>query len=175
MIPNPFIADLHIHSKYSRATARNLDLEHLYIWAQLKGITVVGTGDFTHPEWFSQLTDLLVPAEPGLYRLKPDVASCCDESVPPSCRAPVRFMLSSEISSIYKKKGATRKNHNLVFFRSWTVFADLMGDWKQLETFRPTEDLFSVWMHAICLKSYWKPPMMRFWFRPIFGHPGFQC
>jgi uncharacterized protein (TIGR00375 family) len=116
MIPNPFIADLHIHSKYSRATARNLDLEHLYIWAQLKGITVVGTGDFTHPEWFSQLTDMLVPAEPGLYRLKPDVASCCDESVPPSCRAPVRFMLSSEISSIYKKKGATRKNHNLVFF-----------------------------------------------------------
>ncbi len=116
MIPNPFIADLHIHSKYSRATARNLDLEHIYIWAQLKGITVVGTGDFTHPEWFSQLTDMLVPAEAGLYRLRPDIASCCDESVPPSCRAPVRFMLSSEISSIYKKKGATRKNHNLVFF-----------------------------------------------------------
>jgi uncharacterized protein (TIGR00375 family) len=116
MIPNPFIADLHIHSKYSRATARNLDLEHIYIWAQLKGITVVATGDFTHPEWFSQLTELLVPAEAGLYRLRPDIASCCDESVPPSCRASVRFMLSSEISSIYKKKGATRKNHNLVFF-----------------------------------------------------------
>jgi DNA helicase-2/ATP-dependent DNA helicase PcrA len=54
MIPDPFIADLHIHSKFSRATARNLDLEHIYRWAQLKGISVVGTGDFTHPEWFSK-------------------------------------------------------------------------------------------------------------------------
>jgi ATP-dependent DNA helicase UvrD/PcrA len=111
-----FIADFHIHSKFSRATARNLDFEHIYIWAQLKGIAVVGTGDFTHPEWFSQISEMLVPAEPGLYRLRSDIARCCDESVPPSCRAPVRFMLSCEISNIYKKKGATRKNHNLVFF-----------------------------------------------------------
>jgi DNA helicase-2/ATP-dependent DNA helicase PcrA len=116
MIPDPFIADLHIHSKFSRATARNLDLEHIYRWAQLKGISVVGTGDFTHPEWFSQITEKLVPAEPGLYRLRPDIARCCDESVPLSCRAPVRFMLSCEISNIYKKKGLTRKNHNLIFF-----------------------------------------------------------
>jgi DNA helicase-2/ATP-dependent DNA helicase PcrA len=59
---------------------------------------------------------MLVPAEPGLYRLRSDIARCCDESVPPTCRAPVRFMLSCEISNIYKKKGHTRKNHNLVFF-----------------------------------------------------------
>ena len=58
----------------------------------------------------------LEPAEPGLYRLKADIARCCDEFVPASCRAPVRFMLSCEISNIYKKKGRTRKNHNLVFF-----------------------------------------------------------
>lgn len=116
MIPDPFIADLHIHSKFSRATARNLDLEHIYIWAQLKGITVVGTGDFTHPEWFSQIKEKLEPAEPGLYRLRVDIASCCDEAVPSSCRAPVRFLLSCEISNIYKKNGRTRKNHNLVFF-----------------------------------------------------------
>ena len=116
MNPGPFIADLHIHSKFSRATARNLDIENIYIWAQKKGITVVGTGDFTHPEWFSQLAEKLEPAEPGLYRLKSDIASCCDEAVPSSCRAPVRFMLSCEISNIYKKWGRTRKNHNLVFF-----------------------------------------------------------
>jgi uncharacterized protein (TIGR00375 family) len=116
MIPNPFIADLHIHSKYSRATARNLDLENIHIWAQLKGITVVGTGDLTHPEWFSQMMEKLEPAEPGLYRLRPDIAFSCDEVVPSSCKAPVRFMLSGEISNIYKKKGCTRKNHNLVFF-----------------------------------------------------------
>jgi DNA helicase-2/ATP-dependent DNA helicase PcrA len=116
MIPKPFIADLHVHSKFSRATARDLDLEHIYTWAQLKGITVVGTGDFTHPAWHCELMDKLEPAEPGLYRLKPEIARCCDEAVPYSCRAPVRFMLSCEISNIYKKDGGTRKNHNLVFF-----------------------------------------------------------
>jgi DNA helicase-2/ATP-dependent DNA helicase PcrA len=72
---DPFIADLHIHSKFSRATARNLDIENIYIWAQLKGITVVGTGDFTHPEWFSEMVEKLEPAEPGLYRLKADIAA----------------------------------------------------------------------------------------------------
>jgi DNA helicase-2/ATP-dependent DNA helicase PcrA len=113
---DPFIADFHIHSKFSRATARNLDFENIYIWAQLKGIAVVGTGDFTHPEWILEIAKKLEPAEPGLYRLKPEIARCCDEFVPASCRAPVRFMLSCEISNIYKKKGRTRKNHNLVFF-----------------------------------------------------------
>ncbi len=116
MVTKPFIADLHIHSKYSRATARNLDLENIYIWAQRKGITVVGTGDFTHPEWFDQLKEKLEPAEPGLYRLKPDIASRCDEEVQTSCRGIVRFMLTCEISNIYKREGHTRKNHNLVFF-----------------------------------------------------------
>ncbi|MDL2268659.1 UvrD-helicase domain-containing protein [Desulfosarcina sp. OttesenSCG-928-A07] len=113
---NRFIADLHIHSKYSRATAKNLDLEHLYIWAQCKGIAVVGTGDFTHPAWFSEILEKLEPAEPGLYRLKPDIEKTLDDTVPASCRAPVRFMLSCEISNIYKKNDKTRKNHNLVFF-----------------------------------------------------------
>ena len=65
-----FIADLHIHSRFSRATSKNLDLEHLYVSAQLKGITVVATGDITHPEWFKEISEKLEPAEPGLYRLK---------------------------------------------------------------------------------------------------------
>ena len=116
MISDAFIADLHIHSKYSRATSRNLDIEHIYIWAQIKGITVVGTGDFTHPEWFGQIVEKLEPAEPGLLRLKKEIARVCDQQVPPACRATVRFLLSSEISNIYKKKDRTRKNHNLVFF-----------------------------------------------------------
>ncbi|BBO83992.1 DNA helicase [Desulfosarcina ovata subsp. sediminis] len=116
MNSNTFIADLHIHSKFSRATAKDLDLENIYIWAQLKGITVVGTGDFTHPDWFAQIIDKLEPAEPGLYRLRSDIEKSCDPQVPVSCRAPVRFMLSCEISNIYKKQDRTRKNHNLVFF-----------------------------------------------------------
>jgi PHP family Zn ribbon phosphoesterase len=111
-----FIADLHIHSKYSRATAKNLDLENLYVSAQLKGITVLGTGDFTHPEWFSEIGEKLIPAEPGLFKLRDDLAKECDKKIPDSCKAPVRFILESEISNIYKKNGKTRKNHNLVFF-----------------------------------------------------------
>ncbi len=110
-----FIADFHVHSKFSRATAKNLDLENIYIAAQLKGITVVGTGDFTHPGWFSEIKDKLVPAEAGLFKLRKDISETCDQRVPLSCRGKVRFILVTEISNIYKKDGKTRKNHNLVF------------------------------------------------------------
>jgi DNA helicase-2/ATP-dependent DNA helicase PcrA len=110
-----FIVDLHIHSYLSRATAKNLNLEHLSLWAQLKGIRILGTGDFTHPQWFSELKDRLQEAEPGLFLLRPEFSATTDPHVPPSCRAPVRFMLSAEISCIYKKNGVTRKNHNVVF------------------------------------------------------------
>ena len=113
-----FIADLHVHSHFSRATAKNLDLEHLHMAAQLKGLTVVGTGDATHPEWFEAITTKLVPAEAGLFRLRDDLAADCDREVPAACRGAVRFILVSEISNIYKKDGRTRKNHNLVFLPS---------------------------------------------------------
>ena len=116
-----FIADLHIHSKYSRATAKNLDLENIWIAAQLKGITVVGTGDFTHPAWFSEIKAKLEPAEPGLFKLKEEIAHNLKSRVPLSCRGIVRFLLVSEISNIYKKNGKTRKNHNLVFSPSLEV------------------------------------------------------
>jgi len=109
-----FIADFHVHSKFSRATAKNMDLENIYISAQFKGITVVGTGDFTHPEWFSEIKEKLQPAEEGLFKLKDELSQKCDEKVPLSCRNKVRFILTSEISNIYKKKGKIRKNHNLV-------------------------------------------------------------
>jgi len=110
-----FIADLHIHSRFSRATAKNLDFENLYVAAQQKGITVLGTGDFTHPGWFSEINEKLVPAEAGLFKLREEIARQCDKNIPPTCRGPVRFMLVSEISNIYKKNDRTRKNHNLVF------------------------------------------------------------
>ena len=110
-----FIADFHVHSRFSRATAKNLDFENLYIAAQLKGITVIGTGDFTHPGWFAEIKEKLVPAEPGLFKLRGDISKICDQQVPQSCRGKVRFLLVSEISNIYKKNNKTRKNHNLVF------------------------------------------------------------
>lgn len=109
------IADLHIHSHLSRATSKDLDLEHLHGVAQTKGITIVGTGDFTHPAWLAELKEKLVPAEPGLYRLKDEIARPVNEGVPAACRREVRFLLSVEISSIYKRDGKTRKVHNLVY------------------------------------------------------------
>lgn len=111
-----FIADLHIHSKYSRATAKNLDLENLYYYAQIKGVTLVGTGDFTHPAWIEEIESKLEETEPGLFSLKKEIAEDIDKTIPKSCRNPVRFILQTEISSIYKKEGQVRKNHNLIYF-----------------------------------------------------------
>ena len=65
-----FIADFHIHSHYSIATSKNLNPEHLDNWAKIKGVTIVGTGDFTHPGWLAELKEKLEPAEQGLYKLK---------------------------------------------------------------------------------------------------------
>ena len=113
-----FYADLHIHSKYSRATSKNCDLEHLAIWARKKGISIVGTGDFTHPVWIAELKDKLVPAEPGLFRLRPDLERAVEEQLPLACQGSqttTRFMLSVEISTIYKKGDKTRKIHHLVY------------------------------------------------------------
>lgn len=120
-----FIADLHIHSRYSRAVSRDMVPESLYRWAQFKGLAVVGTGDFTHPGWFTELQEKLEPAEPGLYRLKPDLAAPVDAEMPASCRAEVRFMLTVEISSIYKRHERTRKVHNLIFAPSFSTVANM--------------------------------------------------
>ena len=111
-----FIADLHIHSRYSRATAKTLDFEHLYHAAQIKGITVVGTGDFTYPAWIEEIETKLIETEPGLFSLKKEIADKIDKTIPENLRSPVRFILQTEISNIYKKDGRVRKNHNLVYF-----------------------------------------------------------
>ena len=110
------IADLHIHSKYSRATARNLDFENLYYTAQIKGVTLIGTGDFTYPAWISEIESKLEETEPGLFSLKKEIARDIDKTIPENCRNPVRFILQTEISNIYKKDDRVRKNHNLVYF-----------------------------------------------------------
>jgi DNA helicase II / ATP-dependent DNA helicase PcrA len=110
-----FHADLHVHSKYSRATSRDLDLEHLAHWAARKGIGVIATGDFTHPAWNAELREKLVPAEPGLFRLRDDIEKSLAATLPAACRIPVRFMLEVEISTIYKKGEKTRKIHHLIY------------------------------------------------------------
>lgn len=110
-----FHADLHVHSRHSRATSRDLDLEHLAWWAARKGIAVVGTGDCVHPGWLAEIRDKLVPDGGGLFRLRPDIEAEVERTLPPACRAPVRFMLSTEISTIYKKGEKTRKIHHLIY------------------------------------------------------------
>ncbi|MCP5108038.1 MAG: UvrD-helicase domain-containing protein, partial [bacterium] len=110
-----FIADLHIHSHFSRATSKNLVPQYLDYWARLKGVTVIGTGDFTHPGWLNELKENLQPAEDGLFKLKPALRNdkSLDTSFLPDTG--VRFMLTAEISNIYKKNGKVRKVHNVVF------------------------------------------------------------
>ena len=110
-----FHADLHIHSRFSRACSKNCDAGALAWWAVRKGVTVVGTGDFTHPAWAAELAESLEPAEPGLFRLRPGLQSELGRSTPASCEPRVRFLLSAEISTIYKRDGVTRKVHHLIY------------------------------------------------------------
>jgi len=100
------IADFHIHSRYSRATSPQMELESLEKWAKIKGIKVLGTGDFTHPQWFKNLKEKLESSEAGLFKLK-------------NSNSGVRFILSAEISDIYSKGGKVRKIHNLILAPSF--------------------------------------------------------
>jgi uncharacterized protein (TIGR00375 family) len=102
-----FYADFHIHSRYSRGTSKTLDLMQLAAWAEIKGISVLGSGDFTHPLWFDCLKNELVENAPGLFSLTQQ--SC---EVP--CKGGIFFILSSEISLIYKKNNKVRKVHLLI-------------------------------------------------------------
>mgnify|MGYP001075972225 FL=1 len=105
-----YIGDLHIHSRYSRATSKDCTPEHLDLWARKKGIHIVGTGDFTHPAWREELKEKLEPAEDGLYVLKKEyrIGGAGESGMQP------RFVVTGEISSIYKKGDRVRKVHSLL-------------------------------------------------------------
>lgn len=124
-----FIADLHIHSKYSRATSRDCIPEYLELWARRKGIDLIGTGDFTHPAWREELTRKLVPAEDGLYRLKEEYR--LQEAGAPGTACP-RFVVSGEISSIYKKNDRVRKVHNLILLPGLKQAASLSAKLEEI-------------------------------------------
>ena len=116
-----FVADFHIHSKYSRATSKDMDVEHLDKWAKIKGIKVLGTGDFTHPLYLKELKANLEPAEPGLFKLKA-IAVKKTKNLLGDFQLPeneTRFMLTAEISCIYSKNNRTRKIHLLIFAPSF--------------------------------------------------------
>ena len=129
-----FRADLHIHSRFSRATSKKLTPRHLAAWGDIKGLDVLGTGDCTHPEWLDELEDQLVEdSQSGLYRLKDttdlgkEVPRFSEYSLP----GRALFMLQGEISSIYKRGGKVRKVHNLVYmptFEAARKFSRKLGE-----------------------------------------------
>ncbi len=123
-----FYADLHIHSRFSRATSKDCNLEQLAFWAGRKGLTVIGTGDFTHPAWLNEIKTKLAPAEPGLFRLRHDLEKTLAQQQPATALlpattsspcgsgfTPTRFLLQVEISTIYKQGDRTRRVHHLIY------------------------------------------------------------
>jgi len=128
-----YICDFHIHSKYSRATSRDMEPEALAYWAAIKGIKVLGTGDFTHPVWIKELKEKLEPAEKGLYKLKDaklaiknnfnnaKIPADLVSKIQASKLSEIRFILTAEISSIYSKGGKVRRVHNIIFAPSFEI------------------------------------------------------
>lgn len=156
------IADLHIHSKYSRATSPDMCPEELWKSAQLKGIRVIGTGDFTHPSWLAELKDKIEPAGNGLFTLKNKFQS---KDIYGSCAGDVFFMLSCEISSIYKKDGKTRKVHSIIYVPDFTdaynIYKELSKTGNLHSDGRPilglgAKELFSIVMD-VCPESLFVP------------------
>ena len=117
------IADLHIHSRFSMATSKECTPENLDFWARKKGISLIGTGDFTHPVWREELKERLVSEGNGLYRLRDEYVKEESRKFPGEG---TRFVVSGEISSIYKKNGKTRKVHNVILLPSLEA-ADAMA------------------------------------------------
>jgi DNA helicase-2/ATP-dependent DNA helicase PcrA len=113
------IADLHIHSRFSIATGQQADLEHLDLWGRYKGVQVVGTGDCTHPTWLAELTEKLTPVAEGTYELNQKMVLPLEIQGPfwEEVR-PVRFLITGEVSTIYKKDGRVRKVHLLLVLSS---------------------------------------------------------
>ena len=103
-----FIADFHIHSKYSRATSKEMDIENLSKWAKIKGVNLLGTGDFTHPDWLRELKGKLEEKEYGIYR-----------------HDNILYILTAEVSNIYFKTGKTRKIHNIIFAPSFDIAEEI--------------------------------------------------
>lgn len=165
-----FLADFHIHSKYSRATSKDMEVETLAHWAKKKGIALLGTGDFTHPTYFAELQSKLVSTGHGLFQLRKG-----DEGV--------RFILTTEVSNIYSQGGRVRRIHNLIFAPSFEVaeairsrlgnFGKLSSDGRPIFGFSAkelvqmildiSEDCLIVPAHA------WTP-----WFSIFGAHSGFD-
>ncbi len=181
--PQTYVADLHIHSHYSRATSKLLTPEHLDYWARIKGIHVVGSGDLTHPGWLAELQEKLEPAEAGLYRLKQAFRNIPAAHQFPAPDGALRFMLSGEISTIYKKNGRVRKVHNLVCLPDFAAAATLQERLDRIGNIsadgRPilgldAKDLFDLCLN-ICPQTMFIPAhIWTPWFSVLGANSGFD-
>ncbi len=99
------VADFHIHSRFSRSCSKQINFKNLSYWCSIKGINLIGTGDFTHPVWIKEFESEMAPLGNGFYKLKNDESN-------------VRFVLSTEISCIYKKNDKTRRIHICILMPS---------------------------------------------------------
>ncbi len=161
-----FTADLHIHSKYSRATSKDMDLEHISEWAGYKGIDLVGTGDFTHPFWYAELKKKLKDEGNGLFSF-----------------GKTRFMLTTEVCNIFHKDEKLRKVHTMIFAPSFeavdrinkelTRLADLMSDGRPVFTIsskKLAEIVLSASRECMIVPAHiWTP-----WFSMFGSNSGFD-
>ena len=159
-----YIADLHIHSKYSRATSKELEPEPLDAWARRKGIGLVGTGDFTHPAWRAELQDKLAEAEEGLYTPEGSRAG----------RAPVRNHRGDQLHLQEKRQGAQGSLPDSPC-PIWRRRKPSPAAWRPLATSTPTEGPSWAWTAGICWRSPWSPALTRCSSPLTSGRPTSPC
>ena len=125
-----YIADFHIHARYAYATSKQMNIPSLARWGQLKGIQIMGTGDFTHPLWQAELRNYLQEAEQGLFTLKPQYQQEVGEQTFDSCKSQQRFLLSAEIATIFRRNKRVYKLHSLVLapsFQAMEKISSILG------------------------------------------------
>jgi len=120
-----FIADFHVHSKYSRATSKDMDVESMAKWASLKGVSLLGTGDFTHPFYFAELKQKLRPLGNGLFALK-------KEYYQNPSQGDIYFMLTTEVSNMFQQGGGSRRIHTMIFAPGFEVVEKINNELSEL-------------------------------------------
>jgi len=120
-----FIADFHVHSKYSRATSKDMDVESMAKWASLKGVSLLGTGDFTHPFYFAELKQKLKPLGNGLFVMKKEYHKDASQS-------DINFMLTTEVSNMFQQGGGSRRIHTMIFAPNFEVVEKINNELSEL-------------------------------------------
>lgn len=136
-----FAADLHLHSRFASGVSPAMTLENIALWAQRKGVDLLGTGDCLQPQWLAEIEAGLIPAEPGLFALKPEIERTVHARLPGGLRRPLRFVLSTEVNCVPPKVDEMRGIHQLIYFPSFAVvreFAARIVKKGDLQEGRPT-------------------------------------